>query len=235
MRGVGTVIGLLVVLAGSRLGAQQSDSAAIARYRAQRADATHAIAQDEQRLADLRRQRLALESRLDSATAGRSEARAHTLLMSGDVAALHSLDSLLSASQRALLADRDRFLALGSAVRQRDAGTLVVLIGADAAEGARGAAALDSVRVWVDSAPTGTRRYSTIADSALAAGGADQVYRSNLLPGTHVVAVSATVAGAPTAETATVSVTSSTVTYVQFTWRDGKWAESTWTNGALAP
>jgi type II secretory pathway component PulL len=237
MRGVGTVIGVLVVLAGSRLGAQQSDSAAAARYRAQRADALRAIAQDEQRLADLRRQRLALESRVDSAAAGSSEARAHTLLMSGDVAALRSLDSLLSASQRELLGDRDRFLALASAVRQRDAGTLVVLIAADRAGGAAAAAAavLDSGRGSVDSAPAGMRRYSSLADSALAAGGADQVYRSNVLPGAHVVAVMASVGGSPAAESAAVTVTSNTVTYVEFTWRDGKWVEATWTNGALAP
>ncbi len=236
MRGVGTVIGTLVMLAGSSLSAQQSDSAAAARYRAQRADAMRAIAQDEQRLADLRRQRLALEARVDSAAAGSSEARARALLMSGDVAALRSLDSLLTESQRALVAERERFLALASAVRQRDAGTLVVLIGAGAAGGGTpGAAALDSVRVWVDSVPAGMRRYTTLADSALAAGGADQVYRSNVLPGAHVVAVSATVAGAPAVETTTVTVVKSTVTYVQFTWRDGKWSEATWTNGALAP
>jgi hypothetical protein len=231
MRSRITIVAALLAIGGPRLAAQQSDSAAVVAYRAQRAEALREMAQDEQRLTALRQQRLALESRLDSAAAHGSEARASTLLLSGDVAALRALDSLLSASEEALVADRDRFRALSDAVRRRAAGTLVVLIRADSGTTPAGAV-LDSVRVMVDSAPAAARGYSALANAALAAGAVNEVFRSNVLPGAHVVQVStATRAGAVT-QAAEVDVRTGVATYVQFAWRNGGWIETTWTTGS---
>jgi hypothetical protein len=236
--GRGSIAGALLAVAGSRVEAQRTDSASIPVYRAQHAEALRQLAQDEQRLADLRRQRLALESRLDSVTAGTTAARAHALLMSDDVTALHSLDSLLTAAEHALVADRDRFLALSDAVRHHAAGTLVVVVRADS--GGAGATGLDSLRVLVDSAPTAQRGYSTLSNSALAAGGTDEVYRGSILPGGHVVSALATFhapgggAGAapPMSASATADVRAGVTTYVQFAWNGSKWTATTWTSAS---
>jgi hypothetical protein len=234
---VGRMSVALAVAMTARAGAQRSDSATVANYGSQHAAAERQLAQDEQRLAELRRQRLALESKLDSMTAGATAAHANTLLMSSDITALKSLDSLLTAAEHALVADRDRFLALSNSVHSRVTGTLVIVIRGDSGQTAAGPG-FDSLRVTVDSVPVATRGYSTLANSAIGAGAANEVYRSSALPGGHAIGLAVTFqseSGARPAAGGTsfmADVRAGLVTYVQFAWHGGQWATTTWAAAA---
>ncbi|GEM_PF-680347 len=196
-------------------------------YLARRQAATQDIRQAQRKLAELRAERIHLESRVDSAAARATAQRASELLLSHETTALRSLDSVLTVSQDNLLAQRDRFLALADAVRRRAAAELVVLVRLDST-GAAGR--LDSVVVQIDSAPATHRRYGPVALDALNAGAVDEVYDSNVLPATHAVTLSASLAGATISTGAAVEVPADAITYVQFAVHNGQLGLSTWTS-----
>jgi hypothetical protein len=209
-------------------GAASSDQEYNARRQATMAD----IRATERKLIELRGQRIALESRVDSVAVKAGQKRAGELLLSGQTTALRQLDSVLASSQDNLLAQRDRFLALGEAVRRRADAELVVVVRVDSSQQTP---RVDSLGVQVDSAPAAARRYSVAANDALAAGAVDEIYHSNVLPATHVVALTVSLDGKSVTKAVNVDVPTGAVTYVQFAVRDGQLVLSTWTNRSSPP
>jgi hypothetical protein len=181
----------------------------------------------ERKLAELRTERIQLESRVESVAAKASEQRANELLLSHETTALRSLDSVLTASQDNLLAQRDRFLSLGEAVRRRAAAELVIVVRVDSSAQPQ---QFESASVQVDSTPAVVRRYSAGAVDALNSGAIDELYRANVLPATHVVSLAVTLNGTPSTKVTTVDVPTGAVTYVQFTVRNGQLVLSTWSS-----
>lgn len=181
----------------------------------------------ERKLAELRSERIKLESRVEAVAAKASEARASQLLLSHETTALRSLDSVLTSAQDNLLAQRDRFLSLGEAVRRRAAAELVVVIKVDSSGQVQ---RIDNLSVQVDSAPAVTRHYSAGAVDALNSGAVDEAYHSNVLPATHTIAATALINGVSVTKSANVDVPTSAVTYVQFAIRNGQLVLSTWSN-----
>jgi hypothetical protein len=196
-------------------------------YLAKRQSTLSDIRAAEHRLAELRTERIQLESRVESVAAKASEQRANELLLVHETTALRSLDSVLTASQDNLLTQRDRFLSLGEAVRRRAAAELVVVVRVDSSVAGQ---RLDSLTVRIDSAPEIARRYSSTAVDALNAGAIDEVYHSNVLPATHAVWLAATVNGTTQTKAANVDVPTGAVTYVQLSIRNGQLVLSTWSS-----
>ena len=168
----------------------------------------------ERKLAELRSERIALESRVDSVAVKATSKRASELLLSHETTALRSLDSMLTASQEVVLAPRDRFLSLGARlVRRRADAELVVVVRVDSGPGMQH---VEGLTVQVDSAPAADRRYSDAANDALSAGAVDEVYHSNVLPATHAVTLTMSLNGSSQTKAASVDVPTGAVTYVQF-------------------
>jgi len=231
----GVVFGLAVygpMLAAQDSTARHADTASTGAgaeqdYLAKRQTTLSDIRAAERKLAELRTERIKLESRVESVAARASEERASALLLSHETTALRSLDSVLTASQDNLLAQRDRFLSLGEAVRRRAAAELVIVVRVDSGAQIQ---RLESVSVQVDSTPAIVRRYSPGAIDALNSGAVDELYRANVLPTSHTVSLTASLGGAPAGKTLAVDVPTSTITYVQFTVRDGQLVLSTWSS-----
>ena len=158
--------------------------------------------------------------------------RAQTLLLSNETTALQQLDAMLTTSQDALLAQRDRFLAVGDAVRRRAGSVLVVLLRADSA--AQGQS-LGTAALQVDNAQVDTRSYTTTAQSALQQGAVDQLYRANVLPTGHTVTLQLQVNGQPVTQSVSVNAAGESVTYVQFAVRNGQLVPTTWTSRGTTP
>lgn len=196
-------------------------------YLAKRQTTLKEIQDAERKLAQLRTERIKLESRVDSVAAKASEQRASELLLSHETTALRSLDSVLTASQDNLLAQRDRFLSLGEAVRRRAAAELIVVVRIDSSAQPQ---RLDSVAVQVDSARAVVRHYTAGAVEALNAGAIDEAYRSNVLPATHTVAATVAVNGTSLTKAANVDVPTAAITYVQFAVRNGQLVLTTWSS-----
>lgn len=237
------VAAALALVSGATAQAQDTTAAASARasqdtinaesdYRARRQAQLNEIRDAQRKLAELRSQRLALESRVESAAVKITTGRASALLLSHETTALRQLDSVLTISQDNLLAQRDRFLSLGEAVRRRADAELVVVIRVDSTSQPQH---VDSLNVQVDSAPAAARRYSESANAALAAGAVDEVYHSNVLPSTHAVTLTAKFNGGSLTKSVAVDVPIGAVTYVQFAIRDGQLLLSTWTNRSGSP
>jgi len=213
-------------------GARDTASTPDRDYNTQRQATLNDIRTAEKKLADLRAERIELESRVEAVAVKAAQQRADELLLSHQTTALRQLDSLLTSSQDNLLLQRDRFLALGEAVRRRADAELIVLIRVDSAQVLQ---RVDSLAVQVDSAPAAARHYSMACNDALAAGAVDEVYHSNVLPATHAVTVMLQLDGRPVTKSANVDVPTGAVTYVQFAVRDGQLVLSTWTNRSGPP
>jgi|SRR5579862_4172748 len=196
-------------------------------YLAKRQSTMSDIRATERKLAELRTQRIQLESRVESVAARATEQRANELLLTHQTTALRSLDSVLTSSQDNLLAQRDRFLTLGEAVRRRAAAELVIIVRVDSSAQPQ---RFDSASVQVDSTPALVRRYSPGAIDALNSGAVDELYRANVLPATHVVSLAVFANGAPSLKGANVDVPTGAVTYVQFSVRNGQLVLSTWSS-----
>jgi hypothetical protein len=186
----------------------------------------------QQRLSELRGQRVQLQARIENVLAAELERRAQQLMMTTERDALIQLDAVLTASQDNLLAQRERFRSLGDAVRRRTGAVLVVLLRADSA--AQGQTVTDA-RLEVDGAVAGTRSYSPAANEALKLGAVDQIYRSDVLPTRHSVRVQVTVNGQPVVQTIDVNTQGETVTYLQFAVRNGQLVPTTWTSRGTTP
>jgi hypothetical protein len=206
---------------------QSSNDTAGKPYAVRRQELLKDIKGSQQKLDELRVERLQLESRVEAVASKAAEQRANTLMLSRETYALRQLDSLLTISQDNLLAQRDRFLSLGEAVRRRAGAELVVVFRADSSSSAQ---QIDSVRVNIDEGIAGERHYSIIASGALANGAIDELYRSNVLPASHAVALTVHANGAPLTQTVHVDAAAGAITYVQFMLRNGQMTQTTWAN-----
>jgi hypothetical protein len=202
-------------------------------YLARRQSTLDDIRGAQKKLAELRSERIALESRVENVAVKAAQQRAQDLLMSHETTALRGLDSILTAAQDNLLAQRDRFLSLGQAVRRRAAAELVVLVRVDSAALVQ---SVDSIGIQVDSAPASVRRYSPAAVDALNAGAIDEVYHSDVLPATHIVMLHLALNGGAVEKAVSVDVPTGAVTYVQCALRAGQPVLTTWSSrGSGAP
>lgn len=201
-------------------------------YSVRRGQILSDIKANQRKLDELRVERLQLESRVEEVASKAAEQRANSLMMSRETYALKSLDSLLTVSEDNLLAQRDRFLSLGEAVRRRSGAELVVVFRADSSTQPQ---RIDSVHVEIDNGILAGRQYSDVASTALANGAVDELYRSNVLPASHAVTVVVQVNGAAQRQTIHVDAAAGAITYVQFAVRNGTVTQSTWANRDNAP
>jgi hypothetical protein len=216
---------LLAIPQGAR--AQTPD----ATYKARREQLTKELEAAQKALADAKGQRVQLEARVERLIAETMQQRAQALLLSDEQTALQQLDALLATSQDNLLAQRDRFAALGEAIGARSGAVLVVLLRADSSR----AQAVQSAVVTVDSVSSEPRTYSAAASGALTRGAVDQLYRAPVVPAEHKVAIRLTVDGRTLTHDLTVPAARQSVTYVQFALRDGQVTSSTWTSRGSGP
>jgi hypothetical protein len=186
------------------------------------------IKSSQRKLDDLRVERLQLESRVEAVAGKVAEQRVNALLMSRETYALRQLDSLLTVSQDVLLAQRDRFLTLGDAVRRRAGAELVIVFRADSASTL--AQRIDSASVRIDDGAGSSRVYSLLANSALASGAVDELYRSNVLPSPHTISVTVGLNGGTQTQSVRVDAAAGASTYVQFAVRNGQLVQTTWSN-----
>jgi len=222
------------LLSGRPLGAQDASTGDTTSrsYSARRQEILKDIKGSQQKLDQLRVERLQLEARVEAVASKAAEQRANTLMMSRETYALRQLDSLLTVSQDNLLAQRDRFLSLGEAVRRRAGAELVVIFRADSSTSRQ---SIDSVNVAIDNGLAVERHYSAVASGALANGAVDELYRSNVLPASHSVTVTVGVNGKPETGSIQVDAAAGAITYVQFALRNGQMSQSTWANRDSAP
>lgn len=220
----------LAALLPAAAGAQQPD---IQRevYERRRQELVRELQQTQERLQEIRGQRVQLQARIENVIAAAMEQRAQALLMSNEQAALRQLDSMLTVAQDNLLAQRDRYFAIGEAVRRQTGAVLVVLLRADSSE----AQTLGTAELLVDNAPVATRSYTTSANNALALGAVDQLYRADVLPAPHSVRVQVVVNGQPISQSVDINTQGETVTYVQFAVRNGQLVATTWTSRGTTP
>lgn len=200
-------------------------------YRQKREQLLRELEQTQRQLADIRAQRVELQTRIENVIARMMQERAQALLMSNEHNALQQLDAILTSAQDNLLAQRERFLALSDAVRARSGAVLVVLLRADSAPSQM----LQNVDLQVDGVAVGERTYSAAANSALQLGAVDQLYRANVLPTPHTVTVNVVVNGRPVTQTLRVDANRDQVTYVQFAVRGGQLIPTTWTSQGTTP
>src|SRR5919112_5852037 len=151
---------LIAVGASSRASAQDANQQA---YQSKRQELVKELQQAQAQLADIRSQRVQLQARIENVIAQMMQQRAQALLLSNEATALQQLDAMLTSTQDNLLAQRDRFLAIGDAVRRRSGAVLVVLLRADSTAQQQLASAVLSV----DNAQADSRTYSVAANNAL--------------------------------------------------------------------
>lgn len=119
--------------------AQQSDSikadsaAQQQAYEGQRGALVKELQDTQDKLGDLRSQRVRLEARIENVLAETMQKRTQQLLVSKEETALLQLDGVLANAQDNMVAQRDRMRALGDAVRRRAGAVLVVTLRADSA------------------------------------------------------------------------------------------------------
>lgn len=227
---------LVAILAAGALvaprAAHAQEDAATRNYRAQREILTREIDQLQQRLADLRSQRVTLQARIETVIAQMMQQRAQQLLMSNEQTALQQLDAILTASQDNLLQQRDRFSSLGDAVRRRAGSALVVMLRADSTAQAQ---QIGQATLMVDNVQVDTRNYSVAANEALRIGAVDQLYRADVLPTAHTVTLQIVANGQTLSQTVSLTASTETVSYVQFAVRNGQLVATTWTSRGTTP
>lgn len=211
--------------------AQQSDAAQQA-YRDKREQLLKELEQTQQQLADIRNQRVELQARIEAVIAQMMQQRAQQLLLSSETNALQQLDAMLTSSQDNLLTQRDRFLAIGDAVRRRTGAVLVVLLRADSSSSAQ---EIGSVSLTINGAATESRTYSTASNEALRIGAVDQLFRASVLPAAHTVALTVMVGGQSLTQQVNVTAAGEAVTYVQFALRNGVLTPTTWSSRGTTP
>jgi hypothetical protein len=224
---------LVAVATPARAAWAQGDDPAQQAYKSKREQLLKELEQTQQQLADIRSQRVQLQARIESVIAQMMQQRAQALLLSNEATALQQLDAMLTTSQDNLLAQRDRFLAIGDAVRRRSGAVLVVLLRADSSAGA--ATDLQSATLTVDNLPPESRTYSATANGALRLGAVDQLYRANILPTPHSVTLQLTAGGQTLSQTVNLTAAGESVTYVQFAYRNGQLVPTTWSSRGTTP
>jgi hypothetical protein len=227
-------VGLLLpaVAIAQQTDSMQADSAAQQQaYENRRGALVKELQSTQDKLSDLRSQRVRLEARIENVLAETMQRRTQQLLVSKEQTALLQLDGVLASAQDNMVAQRDRMRALGDAVRRRAGAVLVVTLRADsAAPGSLGDASLQ-----IDNMVATTRTYSQAAAQALQTGAVDPLYRSEVLPSTHTVELHLTLAGQQVVQGINVNAVAETVTYVEFTVRNGQLVPTTWTSRGTTP
>jgi len=224
------VLALLVPAAS--IAQSQSDSATMEQvYEARRSALLKDLQTTQDSLGSLRSQRVRLEARIDNVLAQSTASRAQELLLSGDLNALLQLDAVLAQAQDNMTAQRERMVALGDAVRKRSGAVLVVLFRADSAPNG----SVSGVQLALDNTAATKHEYTASMATALSQGAVDELYRSEVLPTVHSVQASATMGGQPVTASLNVQTNASSVTYVQFSVKDGKVTASSWTSTGTSP
>ncbi len=232
MKRIAVALMALVAVGGStRLHAQQDANQQA--YTQKREQLVKELQQAQAQLADIRSQRVQLQARIENVIAQMMQQRAQALLMSNEMNALQQLDAMLTSSQDNLVEQRDRFTTIANAVRRRSGAVLVVLLRADSSTGP--GQILGATTLQVDNAPVENRTYTVTANGALRMGAVDQLYRADVLPTPHTVAINITVNGQPMTQSVNVSAAGETVTYVQFAVRNGQVVPTTWTSRGTTP
>ena len=226
-----TAFGLCTALGVAAPAAGAQEDANVQAYRSKREQLLKELEQTQDQLADIRNQRVQLQTRIEAVIAQMMRDRAQALLLANETTALQQLDAILTSSQDNLLAQRDRFLTIGDAVRRRSGAMLVVLLRADSTAQQQ----LTGASLTLNGATVETRTYSVAASNALNVGAVDQVYRSNVLPTSHTVSITVTVNGQPVTQNVTVSAAPESVTYVQFAVRNGQVTPTTWSSRGTTP
>ncbi|MBA2684555.1 MAG: hypothetical protein H0U66_08715 [Gemmatimonadaceae bacterium] len=185
----------------------------------------------QDKLGDLRSQRVQLEARIENVLAQTMQKRTQTLLVSREETALLQLDGVLANAQDNMVAQRDRMRALGDAVRRRAGSVLVVTLRADSAA----PGSLSDASLLIDNAVAATRTYTATLAAALATGAVDPLFRSEVLPSTHAVVLTLSLGGQPVSQSINVATLTETVTYIQFTVRNGQLVPRTWTSRGTTP
>ena len=221
----------LTLGAAAPVAAGAQENAGQQAYRTKREQLLKELEQTQDQLSDIRNQRVQLQTRIEAVIAQMMRDRAQALLLANETTALQQLDAILTSSQDNLLAQRDRFLTIGDAVRRRSGAVLVVLLRADSSAQQQ----LTGAVLTLNGAQVENRTYSVAASNALNVGAVDQVYRSNVLPTSHTVAVTVTVNGQPVTQNVTVSAAPEAVTYVQFAVRNGQVTPTTWSSRGTTP
>ena len=201
-------------------------------YTARKKRLNQEVEESRKRLTEVRGQRLQLQARIEAVIARVLEERAQQLLLSREGTALKGIDSVLTASQESLAAQRDRFVSLGDAVRRRSGAVLVVVLRADSSSQTQ---MLSAASVTVDNGAPQQRSYNVASNGALAGGAVDQIYRADVLPTSHVVAANVTVNGQALTQSVTVNAAAESVTYVQFAVRNGQIVQTTWSSRGTTP
>jgi TolA-binding protein len=232
---------LLVMTVGFLLpavaGAQQSDSiqadsaAQQQQYEARRGALVKELQDTQDKLGDLRSQRVRLEARIENVLAETMQKRTQQLLVSREETALLQLDGVLANAQDNMVAQRDRMRALGDAVKRRAGAVLVITLRADSA----GPESLGNATLSIDNVVASTRTYTQATQQALQTGAVDPLYRSEVLPSTHTVELMLMLGGKPITQGLNVNALTETVTYVQFTVRNGQLVPTTWTSRGTTP
>jgi len=225
------LMALVAVGASTRASAQQNANQQA--YTQKREELVKELQQAQAQLADIRSQRVQLQARIENVIAQMMQQRAQALLMSNEMNALQQLDAMLTSSQDNLVEQRDRFTTIANAVRRRSGAVLVVLLRADSSTGP--GQILGATTLQVDNAPVENRTYTVTANGALRMGAVDQLYRADVLPTPHTVAINITVNGQPMTQTVNVSAAGETVTYVQFAVRNGQVVPTMWTSRGTTP
>ena len=131
-------------------------------YKNRREQLVKELQNAQKAVAEIRGERVQLQTRIENVIAEALRQRAATLMLSNETRALNQLDSVLTLSQDNLLAQRDRFTLIGDAVRRRTGAVLVVLLRADSSQNQL----IQSASLTVDNAQSQSRTYSVTANSA---------------------------------------------------------------------
>src|SRR5688572_13945456 len=135
-------------------------------YKSKREQLLKELETTQNQLTEVRGQRVQLQSRIEAVIAQMMRDRANALLLSNETGALQQLDAILTSSQDNLLAQRDRFLTIGDAVRRRTGSVLVVLLRADSSAQQQ----LTGAALTLNGSAVETRTYSVAASNALNVG-----------------------------------------------------------------
>lgn len=219
------LLALAVAVAPVPVRAQQPPTPPIPATPPTQQDAAKALKALQDQLALARRERLALEARLEKQLADEIAQRAKALAMGGEGGALQRLEQLLDSAQQRLLVQRDRIRLLKDASVQTRQAVLVVLVRADSLPAGEVAVVLmlDGVQIKVATWRPEQAR-------AVAAGAAEELYRAEIAPVGHTVLVQIAGKGFSTGETIAIPAAQGAVTYVEFVLRGGRLVASTWTN-----
>lgn len=222
--------GLMLLLAAPAW-AQEPQPREDEAYKKRREQLVKQLEQAQAAVAEIRGERIKLQARIENVIAEALRQRAAALMLTRETGALRQLDSLLTISQDNLLAQRDRFVSVGDAVRRRTGAVMIVLLRADSTQ----SQIINTAELSINQLPAETHTYSVMANNALAMGAVDQLYRANVLPTPHTLTLNVIVNNQPVTHTVTLTAATDAVTYVQFAVRNGQVTSTTWTSRGTTP